>query len=437
MHRSNQRRPSLSLLALPFLFGACAEEQAAESAPKHASAAPAAAELPAQPAAATPQDAVELPADAELAAWRSELLQLAMDAASAMPEYPHLKTQAELQQNVVEACVELDQPRRALEYSLRIGNWRRGVGYAALAEWLAEQGVETGLDALVAMAAKESRLEGEENPQDWQRDTIRAMLASALFRVGRAGDAAAFEHELDDAEVGHLAATKASLLDTQDALARLRELDAVLPAANIDQVRSALTAAVELYVRGLDDDELRAECEAWIDRGIRKVPVQIQVEVRLEMATRAAAAGRSDLALGQVDAARALFDGVNWPPEDRVPMLARIAEVRFVAGDEEAARADAEMTLELYREQRETIQDFWRGAALRPLAEAFVTMGADAEALKIYRIAAEEGTSNPNARTRCMDLVANCLSMALHDVQPDANLEARLRKTREGLGDPW
>ncbi|HVS19524.1 MAG TPA: hypothetical protein VMT18_13040 [Planctomycetota bacterium] len=360
-----------------------------------------------------------------------------MDAASALPVFPHIKTQAELQQNVVEACIELDQPRQALEYTRGIGNWRRGVGYADLAGWLAEGAMEPGFEELVALAEQESRLEGEENPQDWQRDLIRSKLAVALFEVGRAGDAAQFEVDLEDSEVGRVAAAKAGLLDRDELEARLGELDELVHAATFDQLVSALEAAVQLYQRGFDDVDLRARCDAWIERASRKLPAQIRLETRLDLVRVAAALGDDVEARSQVDHARAVLDGASWLPEDRVPLTARVAAARFVAGDEQTARVEATEALDLFHEGRETIQDFWRGEALRPLAEAYATMGAEADALRVYRIAAEESTSNANARPRCEDLVATCLSMALHDVQPDAELRARLLATREGLEDPW
>ena len=220
-------------------------------------------ELEALPALAQTEPAaavLALPEDVELAPWRVELLELAADTAGAIPAYPHLKTQAQLQQDVVEVCVELDQPRRALATTQRIGNWRRGVGYADLASWLAERGIEQGLDELVALAEVESRLEGEENPQDWQRDLIRSKLAVALLKLGRVGDAALFEHDLEDSEVGRVAAAKASLFEREELEARLVELDSVLPAANLDQMRSALLAGLQLYERGLEDDAWRARC---------------------------------------------------------------------------------------------------------------------------------------------------------------------------------
>jgi tetratricopeptide (TPR) repeat protein len=422
MHRPNPRH--LPLLCLAVLCAAsCSDSQAASS--------------PAPAAAAPEQMAVPLPEDAPLEPWQAELLELAMDAAGALPVYPHIKTRSLAQESVVEACIALGQPRRALECNARIGNWRRGVGYAGLALHLAERGIADGVDELVALAEVEARLEGEENPQDWQRDLIRSKIAAALLQLGRAGDALAFESGVEDAEYGRIAAAKSALLSRDELEVRLAELDALLATATLDQLRSALVAAIELYARAFGEQELRARCEDWIARASLKVPAQIRLETRLELSRRAVEQGDPAEALTQVTHARAVLDGQQWLPEDRVPLTARVAAARFAAGDVETARRELSEARRAYDEGYESIPDFWRGSALRPLAEACASTGEREQALTLYRRAAEEGVRNPNARPRTEDLVATCLSLARLGVQPDKDLVERLRATRTGLTDPW
>lgn len=425
MHRPTPRSLPIASTLVALLVAACGDSHAAGSA----------AAL--TPAVAGIQRPAALPEDAALDPWRVELIELAMDAASAFPVYPHIKNRSVAQESVVETCIALDQPRRAFDCSARIGNWRRGVGYASLALHLSERGVSEGVDELVALAEKESLLEEEENPQDWQRDLIRSKVAAALLNLGRAAEALPFEDGLEDSEVGRVAAAKAALLDRDELEARLAELDGLLATATLDQLRSALQAAIELYERGYDERELRERCDGWIERATLKVPAQLRLEVRLELSRRAAARADSVEARKQVDLARAVLDGQKWMPEDRVPLTARVAAVRFVAGDEQTARKELIEAVEAFHEGRELIQDFWRGAALRPVAEASIALGDRAQARVLYRLAVEEGSSNANARPRCEDLVATCLSMARHGVEPDAELTARLRALREGLGDPW
>jgi hypothetical protein len=427
MLRPMPRHLPFAPLIAAILVAACSESAAAPPAKSARSV----------PSAASTQRPVVLPADAELEPWRSELVELALDAATALPVYPHIKTRSLAQESVVETCIELEQPRHAFEISQQIGNWRRGVGYASLALHLAELGVNEGVDELVALAEKEARLEGEENPQDWQRDLIRSKLAAALLQLGRAGDAQPFEADLEVSEAGRVEAAKAALLERGELETRLAELDALIYAASLEQLQAALLAAVEIYERGFDQRDLRDRCEAWIARATQKVPAQLRLETRLELSRRAAARGDAEEARAQVSEARAVLDGAQWMPEDRVPLTARVAAARFAAGDAETARKELAEAVDAFHAGRDQIQDFWRGAALRPVAEASVELGDRAQALALYRKAVEESFSNPNARPRCEDLVANCLSMARHGVQPDAELSARLRALREGLGDPW
>src|SRR5262249_23430406 len=53
--------------------------------------------------------------DTTLSAYRNELLDLALRAASALPVDPHIKTRCRLQGAVAAACIELDQPHKALD----------------------------------------------------------------------------------------------------------------------------------------------------------------------------------------------------------------------------------------------------------------------------------------------------------------------------------
>jgi hypothetical protein len=64
-------------------------------------------------------------------------------------------------------------------------------------------------------------------------------------------------------------------------------------------------------------------------------------------------------------------------------------------------------------------------------------MGDTAAALAVYKQAVEAGMENPNSRPRAEDLAATCCSMAVHAVQPDAELFARIREICAGLSDPW
>jgi pentatricopeptide repeat protein len=124
-------------------------------------------------------------------------------------------------------------------------------------------------------------------------------------------------------------------------------------------------------------------------------------------------------------------------PESAIPLMAQLARLRFRAGDEAGARAEAERALALFDAKRDTIANIYRARALRPIAEAYCAMGDTAAAFDLYKRAVEAGMENPNSRPRAEDLVATCCSLALHAMEPDAVLASRIREIQAGLGDPW
>ena len=78
----------------------------------------------------------------------------------------------------------------------------------------------------------------------------------------------------------------------------------------------------------------------------------------------------------------------------------------------------------------------WAGA-LRSVAEAYFAMGELDLARALYARVVEVGADNPNARPRATDLVATCVSMAVHGFEPDEELEKRLAALQAGLREPW
>jgi hypothetical protein len=117
--------------------------------------------------------------------------------------------------------------------------------------------------------------------------------------------------------------------------------------------------------------------------------------------------------------------------------MARLAGLRYRAGEEDQARSDLGAALATYEGERARIVDIYRAGVLIPLAEAYHAMGDAASAVGTYRRAVEEAVLNPNSRPRAEALVAICCSMAVRGVEPDAALAERMRQVHDGLGQPW
>ena len=378
-----------------------------------------------------------VPADKPLASYQVELLDLAFRAATAMPVDPHIKDRSRVQELVVSTCLELGQPNRALRYIEKIDNWRRGAGYANVALYCAQHGGIT-LQRYLDLASQIAD-EGTKDPdgQAWRRDRIRAIIAQTYAVLGRPDKAADFNAGVVDSESGKLEATRALLIEPAGVEAELKAVDALVKSGSLDQVRNALETCAHLFDRFYGDVEKRGQAEQRVRTAYQKLPLSIRVELLTELAGFALAHRDPAKALDLVDAAQLIVDGAQWSPEQRIPIIARFAGLRFEAGDRDRCRRDAADALASFEANREKIVDIYRAGALRPLAETYRVMGDAAAALKVYTRVVEEGIKNPNSRPRAEDFSATCCSMALHAFQPDPTLRAQLNRVCDGLGQPW
>ncbi|HVS10399.1 MAG TPA: hypothetical protein VMS76_11035 [Planctomycetota bacterium] len=376
-------------------------------------------------------------ADQPLAGWRTELLDLAFESASAMPLHPHVKNRSRAQETVVEACFELDQPQRALGYVERIENWRRGAGYAEYAFYCAAHGSTGEVQHYLDLALRISETTDDENPQDWHRDRIRAKVAKTHVVLGRMDRAAELEVGLLDSESGELRAAKADLAGAEDFDGQVEALDRVVASGSFDPIRGALQAYARLFERFYDDQDRRSRVEQRMAAAWDRLPLAIRIELTMDMARSALDHGDRDKALELIGDAKSVLDGSKWTPEHGIPLVARLAELRSRAGDEGAARKDLTAALARFEVERDLIVDIYRAGALRALAEAYQGMGDAQSASRIYGKALEEGVHNPNSRPRAEDLSATCVSMALHGFEPEAELRARMLEIHAALGPPW
>ncbi len=380
--------------------------------------------------------------DRELAPWQVELLEIAFRSASAMPTVPHAKNRARLQEDIVEACIELDQTQRARRYTEKIDDWRRGVGYGELAVHCARHGRANDAELFITLARETAtRIQAEydqsETGQSWHIDRIRGRIAAALAWMGRDEQSRSFQAELSTLEKSSLEPVNAARVDEAAFDARVKALDALVASGDLDQVKSALEAYVELYGRFHADARKRDLARERIELAWGGIPVLVRIDLTLDLARAAIDHGDSPRALEWIGAGRAVVEGVNLTAEYRVPLRAKLAALRWRAGERDEARAELDAALSLFDEQRDSLVNIYRAGALRPVAEAYGVMGDAAAALRVYRRAIEAGVENPNSRPRAEDLAATCCSMARCAIEPDAELFERVRRIRCSLNDPW
>lgn len=381
-------------------------------------------------------------ADAPLAAHRAELLQLAFDAASALPTKPHAKNRARLQEEVAGACLELDQPLRARGYIERIEGWRRGSGYADLALWCARQGAARDAQRYVSLArevADRALRESEEigDGQAWRHDRIKGRIAAALALLGREDEAHRFSQGVGAADVGTLRAVEASKTDAEGFESEIGRLASPLASGNLDEVKTALGGMARLYDRFHADAKKRELVEQRIRAMWGNIPILLRFEVGHELATLALEHDDDAKAAELAEELLTLVGAPQLGVESRIPLRSRAAALLSRAGDAGAARKEIDAALADFDAQRTRIADIDRADVLRTIAEAYASAGDRDAALRTYLRAAEASVENPNSRPRVEDLVATCCSLAKLDLEPPAELRARLAAIRDGLGEPW
>lgn len=370
--------------------------------------------------------------NAPIATYQRELLSVAFEAATVMPVQPHLKNRSKAQEAVVVMCLALDQPRQALEFSAEIGDWRRGMCYAHLASYCAEHGHLQEVQGLLDRAAEIS-----ESADDWRRDRIRGQIAATLAWLGKNQQAGDIESSVPESERGKVAVARAMRLEEEKFAQEREALDAGVATGNFELVKNALDAWAQIFNRFYGDEARRSLAEQRITAAWGKLPYAIRLQLITQLTEFALDHEDAAKALNLLDQAQRFLDEAQWLPEDRIPLMARLAGLRHRAGDTEQARRDLNAALALFESKRDMIVDVFRGRTLRPIAETLQIMGEAEAALDMYGQVVQVGVENPNSRPRAEDLSATCCSMALHRIEPDADLWSSIRQIRAGLSDPW
>jgi tetratricopeptide (TPR) repeat protein len=372
------------------------------------------------------------PQDKPLAAFQTNLLQAAFDTATAIPVVPHIKDRSRAQEAVVTACFELDQPQRALGYMEQIGNWRRGSGYADYAYYAVQAGFPNSVEPYVTWADDLANLAD----QDWRRDRIKVRISQVYLLLGQTGRSEKFLTGVETASSGTVAQVAAKLCTADQFDAQSATIDSLLNSGNFDRVKNALYACCELFRTFYSDAALRDTVEAKIKAGWQAVPYILRLDCLEWMARTALDQADAATALRLVNEAKELLDRAVWPPEYQIPEMARLAALRFRAGDA-AGLSELQSAQTLFSERQSEIIDIYKAEALVPVAESYQAVGDLEAARTVYEQAIEAAVENPNNRPRAEDLSAICLSMAVNGVEPDAALWSRIHDIQAHFGDPW
>jgi hypothetical protein len=344
---------------------------------------------------------------------------------------PHLKNRCRAQEAVVVACLELNQPQLARRFIPEIGNWRRGAAWADLAVYCIQHGyrdVQPMLDLAAEIAATAT--------QDWRRDRVMVKIAHAHALLDQMERAEELTSDVDPSETGKLTGMVATTGDDKAFDSHVATLDTLIAGGQFDIIRNALVSYTQILNRHYDNAARRKLIEEKVKTAAAKLPLVVRLDLLLRMAECALDHHDQSGGLALVDETQGLMDGAEWPPRFGIPLRARVAAMRFRAGDKVRARRDLDAALAECGTEENTLQSFDRAGVLRPLAEAYQQMNDAPTALQVYRRAVEAGAVNPNLRPRTEDLSATCCSMAIHGIEPDEALWKRMHEIREELGRP-
>ncbi len=301
--------------------------------------------------------------DKPLADYQNELLDLAFETVSVIPVEPHIKDRSRVQEKVVAASLELDQPLRALTLIEKIDNWRRGSGYADLAFYCARNGYATEARQYLNIAFRIS-----ETAEGWRRDQIRVTIAKTYAWLGQTQQTDEFEDGVVDSESGKVAGVKAMVAEENYFDEQMKALDESVLLGNFDIIKNTLKASANLFNRFYNDADRRLLVEEKIRSSWNKIPVFIRLEILIDLAEFALDHTDLNKALELLNEAVSYISGSQWPPEHRIMLMAKLSGLRFQAGEIQKARADVDALLALFDSKGDEIVDIYRAGALRPLA---------------------------------------------------------------------
>lgn len=354
--------------------------------------------------------------------YRADLLNLAYNTASKIPQEPHIKVRSKYQQMVVEGALKMDQPLKAKEYTEGIANWRRGMCFAHLAYYCAENGFAVPAEQYMEVARQIALID---HGQEWRNQRILSRISAAEKKMNANQDA------------GHTKSEVNKPLSAEEFEKQISALDELLAVGNLDTTIASLETYAVLYKSEYTNPDRRMIIEEKVKNSWDPVPIFVRIKVLLDLGE--GALENSDLEHAQelANQCNEIIENASWQIGDQIAIVATVAGFQGRAGGAEAARMALNEMKSLYFENKESIMNLYRADCLRPLAKAYKAIGDEETALSLYREAVEGGSLHGNSRPRAEDLTETALSMALNGVQPDPELWTRMNEIYEGLGNRW
>ncbi|MDZ8120181.1 hypothetical protein [Pontiella agarivorans] len=386
-----------------------------------------------------------------MAPFQEQLLELAFSGVSEMPLRPHIKNRSRAQLKTARTCLELNSPDRAERFVNDIQNWQRWMGYADIAAYYAELGMQEKAEDFLAkvypaLEMSEDIRSGKvaastENPlidtlvdQRYQAvltrvEEVRRMSRKTVGTVapeGRYGEV--------NAAILNAEAMVENAADTAEAIQRLKPLTTH---KNFEIAYFGFHALVHAVDQHYDAVNLNRILNEEIKPALTRVPVFMKIDLYQEFAAIAVKHNDIESVLPILTELESMVESLKSGPRYYVTEAARVLQLMIKAGQDEKASEEVDLLLAYYREHRELIVNMERAARVCAVAEVYGALGKTDVALELYEEAIAEGTFNPNSRPQADDLNRICCSLALNHIEPGNLLWERLNEMRNDLGTPW
>ncbi len=368
--------------------------------------------------------------------FQSDLLDTAFDTATSIPVEPHIKTRSEWQQRVVDTCLKLDQPQRALAFIKKIDNWRRCLCYAQVAQYYAQRGCQDKARKILKLAD----IEYESDLQDWRSDEVRIVIAKVHLLLGETNEVHMVEAGLKEPEAGAIDSAKAVKDGRVPFKKQVEVLDGLIATGTYEAVKNALYAYTEIYHIYYHDLAKREIIGDKIRSSWKPIPTFVRFDLLNRLTELSLENKDPNKASEIIEEIQGFIDSYNWPLKHRMLMQAKLSQLRFKTGDREKAISQADAALKQFMQEQDDrlkILNIDKAEAITPLAEAYHSMGHREKAIAAYVLAVKSAVENPNSRPRAEDITDILCSMALNSVEPEENLNNEIFQHITELGEPW
>lgn len=386
----------------------------------------------AAPTGAGAHDQPELALPESTVTWQKSLLDEAFRTASQLPERPHARARARLQEEIANAALELGMIELALSYGDRIADWRRGEVLALAAQRFARAG-----DMARARTCMAEALDVAATSTGWTRDRVLTEVAAAHVALGDVDSARALAAQVPPEDTGRVEAALSGLVQDGELDRQADAFDQAIATRNFDLARSGIDGYLAWYARVAKDPPRAGRAVKAIRAAAPDLPRDLQVTYAVKLADALAAQGCREECAAELAVATRILGDTEFLAEDVGPLSATVARARARHGDGDGARQLLQSALDTYAARHAEIADVFRAGYLRPVAEALAAVGDDDGARVCWMMALDAGATNPNAKPRTEDLCRTSLSMVHAGVEPDAATRQRMADIRASLKDPW